>query len=121
MAIAALGSISSVTRLPSVAGAGSLASSGAAAVDPTAPGAAGAASTSGPGGGLVNSFADAFSQLNTQLTGADAAVSNFAAGGSSDLHTVMLQMQEASISLKVGVQVRDQLLAAYQELMRIQL
>jgi flagellar hook-basal body complex protein FliE len=34
---------------------------------------------------------------------------------------VMLQMQEASISLKVGVQVRDQLLAAYQELMRIQL
>ena len=44
-----------------------------------------------------------------------------AAGGSADLHTVMLQMEEASISLKAAVDVRDKLLGAYQEIMRTQL
>ena len=53
--------------------------------------------------------------------GADASLADFAAGGSSDLHTVMLQMQEASIGLKLGVQVRDKFLEAYQEIMRLQL
>jgi flagellar hook-basal body complex protein FliE len=33
----------------------------------------------------------------------------------------MLQMQEASIGVKVATQVRDRLLEAYQEIMRIQL
>ncbi len=47
-------------------------------------------------------------------------MADFAAGGSSDLHTVMLQMQEASLGLKLGVQVRDKFLEAYQEIMRLQ-
>ena len=72
------------------------------------------------GQSFVDALGDAFSQLNGQLNGADAAMANFAAGGSADLHTVMLQMQEASLGLKVGLQVRDRLLEAYQELMRMQ-
>jgi flagellar hook-basal body complex protein FliE len=32
----------------------------------------------------------------------------------------MLQMQEASLGLKLGVQVRDRLLDAYREIMRLQ-
>jgi flagellar hook-basal body complex protein FliE len=47
-------------------------------------------------------------------------MANFAAGGSADLHTVMLQMEEASMSLKATVDVRDKLLEAYQEIMRTQ-
>jgi flagellar hook-basal body complex protein FliE len=46
-------------------------------------------------------------------------MADFAAGGSADLHTVMLQMQEASIGLKTGIAVRDRLLEAYQEIMRL--
>lgn len=85
--------------------------------------AGGAAGISGPGSGqgFVESLGEAFGQLNSQLTSADAAMADFAAGGSSDLHTVMLQMQEASIGLQVGIQVRDKLLEAYQEIMRLQL
>jgi flagellar hook-basal body complex protein FliE len=33
---------------------------------------------------------------------------------------VVLQMQEASLQLKLGVQVRDRLLEAYQDIMRLQ-
>lgn len=73
------------------------------------------------GQGFLDSLGDAFGRLNQQLVSADASMADFAAGGSSDLHTVMLQLQEASIGLKVGIQVRDRLLEAYQEIMRLQL
>ncbi len=74
-----------------------------------------------PGTSFANSLGEAFANLNGQLGAADASMADFAAGGNADLHTVMLQMEEASISLKLGVQVRDKLLEAYQEIMRTQL
>lgn len=74
-----------------------------------------------PGGSFVDTLGQAFTNLNSQLNGADATMANFASGGSADLHTVMLQMEEASISLKVGTQVRDKLLEAYQDIMRTQI
>jgi flagellar hook-basal body complex protein FliE len=55
------------------------------------------------------------------MTAADSAANDFAAGGSADLHTVMLQMEDASLSLKTAVDVRDKLIEAYQEIMRTQL
>jgi len=93
---------------------------------PGAPGVTGApgvngSSAAGPGQGFLDTLGNAFGQLNQQLVGADASLADFAAGGSSDLHTVILQMQEASIGLKLGIQVRDRLLEAYQEIMRLQL
>ena len=78
-------------------------------------------SATGPAQGFLDTLGNAFGQLNQQLVGADASLADFAAGGSSDLHTVMLQMQEASIGLKLGVQVRDKFIEAYQEIMRLQL
>jgi flagellar hook-basal body complex protein FliE len=80
-----------------------------------------ASGTSAPGDSFLNSLGDALNQLNGQLTSADASMADFASGGSADLSTVMLQMQEASLSLKAGVDVRDKLLEAYQEIMRTQL
>ena len=74
-----------------------------------------------PGDSFLNSLSDAFGQLNGQLTSADTAMADFASGGSADLHTVMLQMEEASISLKTATTVRDKLLEAYSEIMRTQL
>lgn len=73
------------------------------------------------GGSFLDTLGQAFGQLNTQLNAADSTMANFASGGSADLHSVMLQMEEASISLKVGTQVRDKLIEAYQELMRTQI
>ena len=59
-------------------------------------------------------------QPEQQLTSADTAVADFASGGSADLHTVMLQMEEASISLKAATDVQSKLLEAYQDIMRTQ-
>jgi flagellar hook-basal body complex protein FliE len=106
-----------------------LSSAGAAAAAPAsevgAAGAPAAATTAGADPSTsANSFLDAIGnalgQLNAQVTGADAAMAQFAAGGSADIHTVMLELQQASIGLKTGIAVRDKLLEAYQELMRTQ-
>jgi flagellar hook-basal body complex protein FliE len=71
------------------------------------------------GSSFLDTLGGALGSLNSQLVSADAASASFAAGGSADLHEVMLQMQEASIGLRVGISVRDRLLEAYQELMRL--
>jgi flagellar hook-basal body complex protein FliE len=117
-----IGAVSAISGVPGVSGASSVSPisgastiNGAGAVDGSAVG------TTAPGDSFLNSLSDAFGQLNGQLTTADASMADFAAGGSADLHTVMLQMESASVSLKAAVEVRDKLLGAYQEIMRTQL
>jgi flagellar hook-basal body complex protein FliE len=87
-------------------------------------GAGAGSSIAGQGGSAAGSFTDALGdalgQLSSQLSQADSSMASFASGGSADLHTVMLEMQEASLNLKLGVQVRDSLLEAYREIMRLQ-
>jgi flagellar hook-basal body complex protein FliE len=79
------------------------------------------ATASAPGGGsFVDALGDALSRLNTQLASADASMAGFAAGTSADIGSVMLQMQEASLGLKLGIQVRDRLLDAYRDVMHLQ-
>jgi flagellar hook-basal body complex protein FliE len=120
--IGAIGGISGVSGLSgittigganAVSGASTL--NGAGAVDGSAAG------TAAPGNSFIDSLSQAFQDLNGQLSDADASMADFASGGSTDLHTVMLQMEEASISLKAAVDVRDKLLEAYQEIMRTQI
>ena len=120
-AIGAESAVSGVSGASGLAGASSVSSvsgagiaNGAGAVDGSAAG------TQAPGDSFLNSLSDAFGQLNGQLTSADASMANFAAGGSADVHTVMLQMEEASVSLKTATDVRDKLLEAYQDIMRTQ-
>ena len=112
-AISGVGSVGSLSGTSSVAGTSSIGASNT--IDGTAGG------TGSSGDSFLNSLSDAFGSLNTQLTSADASLADFASGGSADLHTVMLQMEEASISLKAATSVRDKLLEAYQEIMRTQL
>jgi flagellar hook-basal body complex protein FliE len=123
--ISALANVASAASVGPAAGVGSLGSS-VGGVAPTGLTQIGGATSpaSDPatsGQSFIDSLGNELGQLNTQLTTTDAAMADFAAGGSSDLHTVMLQMQEASIGVKVATQVRDRLLEAYQEIMRIQL
>lgn len=114
--------MSAVTPIPSLRAVSAL-SPAPGAPGPTTPAglAGGGAGAPGSAEGFVDTLSGVLGQLNQQLVGADAAMADFAAGGSSDLHTVMLQMQEASLSLRLGTQVRDRLLEAYQEIMRLQL
>ncbi len=111
--VAGVSGLSGLSGVNGVSGASTL--NGAGTVDGSA---AGAESS---GNSFLNSLSDAFGSINTQLTSADASMASFAGGGSADLHTVMLQMEEASVSLKAAVAVRDKVLEAYQEIMRTQI
>ena len=120
--IGAISSISGISGVSGVSGISNPVSSvsgaglanGAGAVDGSSIG------TQAPGDSFLNSLSDAFGSLNSQVASADSSMSSFAAGGSADLHTVMLQMESASVSLKAATDVRDKLLEAYQEIMRTQ-
>ena len=121
-AIGAISSISGVSGISGASGIGSTSAiSGATTVNGTGATDGTLTGSQAPGDSFLNSLSDAFSSLNGQLTSADASMSNFASGGSADLHTVMLQMESASVSLKAAVDVRDKMLEAYQEIMRTQI
>ena len=112
-----LGGLGQVGGAAGTAGAPALGAPGSAGM----PAGIGGADASSTGSSFVDSLGSAMQSLNGQLNSADAQMADFAAGGSADIQTVMLEMQEASIGLKVGVAVRDKLLEAYQEIMRLQI
>src|SRR5947209_2439707 len=66
---------------------------------------------------LANSIAAVEQQGNT----AKAAVENFLTGESEDLHTAALAGQRAEVSLQLFMQVRNKVVSAYQEVMRMQM
>ncbi len=51
---------------------------------------------------------------------ADTAALAFADGRTDDVHAVMVAMEQASLALQLAIQVRNRLLEAYQELIRMQ-
>jgi flagellar hook-basal body complex protein FliE len=58
----------------------------------------------------------ALGELNTQ---ADASALKLATGSPVDVHQVMLNMEQASLGLQAALQVRNKLVDAYQEIMRM--
>ncbi len=91
--------------------------------DPTVA-AGGDATTTGPGA-VVNQFGDLLGQALAALDGtqsqADAAATDLVTGKSTDLHTAMIEMQQAKVTLDLAVQVRDKMVDAYNDLMHTQM
>jgi flagellar hook-basal body complex protein FliE len=74
-------------------------------------------SKSGNFGGLMQ---DALQQLNQLQHEADSAAVQVASGQSADLHNALITVEEASLALQLGLQVRNKLVESYQEVMRMQ-
>lgn len=64
---------------------------------------------------------DMVSNTNQAQINGDKAVENFEAGNAQHLHEVMISAEEAEISLKMLVQMRNKALTAYEEIMRLQI
>jgi flagellar hook-basal body complex protein FliE len=83
-----------------------------------------AASGTEGSGDLANgsSFADSLGKLLESTNGADSAA-NSAIGrmldGSGDVHEAMIALQQADMMLQLTVQVRNKLVQAYQDIMRM--
>ncbi|WP_457573025.1 flagellar hook-basal body complex protein FliE [Desulfolithobacter sp.] len=63
---------------------------------------------------------DTVEQVNAQQIAADQAVQEVHAGGEKNLHEAMIALEQADISVRYLVQVRNKMLEAYQEIMRMQ-
>ena len=74
-------------------------------------------------GGDSPSFAQmlqrAFGQVNSLQTHAGQMAQSFAQGKTSDIHTVMIASEQASLALQLTTQIRNKAVDAYQEIMRI--
>ena len=90
---------------------------GAIAPTPTAP--TGTAPAANAGGGFGQALTNAISSLSDSQNAADDASVRMAAGDPIDLHEVMLARETASLHFQLAVQVRNKLVEAYQDVMRM--
>lgn len=72
-----------------------------------------------------NSFSDVLSQalkqVETDLKSSEEMSKLASIGEAKDLHQVMIAMEKADLSLQLAVQVRNKVVEAYQEMMRMQI
>jgi flagellar hook-basal body complex protein FliE len=80
------------------------------------------APSAAPAAGAADGFAASLGRLvaSTESASADAnqAVSNML-DGSGDVHDAMIALQRADMTLQLTVQIRNKLVSAYQEIMRM--
>lgn len=69
-------------------------------------------------------FGESLKSLINEVSGAEASAdklaANVAAGDVNDLHNAMIAMRRASMAMELTVQIRNRVLDAYQEIMRMQ-
>jgi flagellar hook-basal body complex protein FliE len=90
---------------------------------PLAPPTGGQRAIEGPGA-AASSFSrllnDAVGQIDRLQKGADANIQKLATGQPVDMHDVTISTEQANLSFQLGLQVRNKLIEAYQEVMRMQ-
>jgi flagellar hook-basal body complex protein FliE len=70
--------------------------------------------------GIGETFQNVLNGLNESQMQADGLVQQMAAGENVDLHDVMIALEENDINFKVAMGIRDKLVDAYREVMRMQ-
>lgn len=65
-------------------------------------------------------FASELNSVNTRLVESDHESARLALGDAANLHQVMIHIEEAKLSFQLLAQVRNKMLEAYQEVMRMQ-
>lgn len=70
--------------------------------------------------GFGDWFTAEVNSVNGKLMGAESDMQKLAVGEAQNLHEVMINLEEARLSFQLLVQVRNRLLEAYQEVMRMQ-
>ncbi len=61
------------------------------------------------------------STVNESQQAGDRAIEKLQAGDADHLHEVMIKVEEADVSLRMLVQIRNKAQAAYEEIMRMQI
>jgi flagellar hook-basal body complex protein FliE len=64
-------------------------------------------------------FAEALDSLSQSQETSDNLVQQLAAGEDVDIHNVMIAAEQTDINFRIAMAIRDKLVAAYQEIMRM--
>jgi flagellar hook-basal body complex protein FliE len=88
---------------------------------PTLPSAIQPAGEASSGGGFQDIFTSAVGEVESMGQSATSAVERFLSGEGEDLHTVALATQKADLSFEMFQQVRNKVVSAYQEIMKMQM
>lgn len=75
----------------------------------------------GAGDSFGNLLGGFISDVNAKQTVADQAVNGMQSGQNVSLHQAVIAMEEANVSFQLMVEVRNKLLDAYQEIMKMQI
>jgi flagellar hook-basal body complex protein FliE len=73
----------------------------------------------GPAGGFADTLTSALNKVSESQTRAEALSDGYERGEVTDIAKVMLARQEAGLGFEATLQVRNRLLSAYQEIMRM--
>ena len=76
----------------------------------------------GTGAGLTGSFGAALGRLIDGVAGTSAAANQAVTGmmeKTTDVHDAMIALQREELTLQLSVQIRNKLVSAYQEIMRM--
>lgn len=75
--------------------------------------------------GSSNSFGDLVTQgldnVNQQLMTSQADLQTLASGDMQNMHQIMIRLEESRLSFQLLLQVRNRLLEAYQDVMKMQI
>jgi flagellar hook-basal body complex protein FliE len=76
-----------------------------------------------PAGGesFTSLLQDALAKINEVQAQADVSVQSLLTGQSTNLHETMIALQKADVSFQLMLQVRNKIVGAYEEIMRMQL
>jgi flagellar hook-basal body complex protein FliE len=83
-----------------------------------APGAAAGAAPAAAGGGFTESLNKMLTAVDETAGTANTAVADMLTG-KGDVHTAMIALQRAEMTLQLTVQIRNKLVTAYQDVMRM--
>jgi flagellar hook-basal body complex protein FliE len=74
----------------------------------------------GTEGGFSDALFNAVAEVNTLHQNADKAVLNVQAGHTDSLHEAIIALEKADVSFRTMMTVRNKMIEAYQEIMRMQ-
>lgn len=81
---------------------------------------ASAAAGSGSGASFGSTVTQAIESLDKSQKAAEQEVTRAVTGQSTDLHQTIIALQTADLQFQLGMQVRNKLVGAYEEIMRMQ-
>lgn len=76
-----------------------------------------------PAGGpsFMQRVTEGMREVNTQLLASQVDLQRLATGDADNVHDIMVRLEESRIALQLMLQVRNRVLEAYQDVMRMQI